>query len=64
MLGGKSRKFVCACGKKNKEGVEYCQTCEKNIKGLLKEQVEAIEILDNNISVLKEIFGQNEGMSD
>lgn len=64
LLGGKSRKFVCACGKKNDEGVEYCQTCEKNIKGLLKEQVEAIEILDNNISVLKEIFGQNEGMSD
>lgn len=60
LLGGKSKKFVCACGKKNDEGVEYCQNCGNNIKGLTESQVKAIGILDKRTSVLKEIFRQNE----
>lgn len=49
-------KFVCECGSKNNPDVEYCESCGCNIKGLKKEQQDAIDMYIEKVQTLEEIL--------
>ena len=56
---GSRDKWICECGKNNKETNEYCAKCGKDVYGFERgniKPVEISEIISNKILILKEIF--------
>lgn len=53
------RKFICECGTKNDEELEYCGNCGKNIKGLTSFQLQQINDFKLKVNTLEEIFTKN-----
>lgn len=50
------QKFICECGKKNDKNVIFCEYCGKNIKGVTRKQIKAIETFKSRVSILKELI--------
>ena len=51
-----AEKFICECGQKNKPEETYCTVCGRNIKGLIQNQVDAIEKYKNKVQALRELL--------
>lgn len=51
-----AEKFICECGKNNNPDEVFCTECGRNIKGLNKEQVRAIEQYKNKVQALRELL--------
>ena len=49
-------KFICAHGHKTNSDVEFCSSCGENIKGLTRDEVKAIEVFKNRVTVLRELL--------
>lgn len=49
-------KFVCSCGTKNEISSEYCSGCGKNIKGVTREEQQAINNFVELVATLTEIL--------
>ena len=56
MLGKDKEKFICEKGHKNPSDAEFCNTCNRNIKGLTPGEVKKIGILKDRIHMLKVMF--------
>lgn len=53
LLSKEQEKFICEKGHKNNKDVEFCETCDINIKGLHKDEVAIIERLREIVSILE-----------
>ena len=53
LLNKEQEKFICEKGHKNNKDIEFCETCDVNIKGLNREEVAIIEQLREVISILE-----------
>ena len=53
LLSKDQEKFICEKGHKNNKDLEFCETCEINIKGLHKDEVTIIEQLREVVSILE-----------
>lgn len=51
-----AEKFICQCGQKNDPDETFCSVCGRNIKGLVINQVNAIEKYKNKVQVLRELL--------
>ena len=49
-------KFICSCGTKNEISSEYCSDCGKNIKGITKDEQQAIDNYVELVETLSEIL--------
>lgn len=49
-------KFICSCGTKNEISSEYCSDCGKNIKGITKDEQQAINNYVELVETLTEIL--------
>lgn len=49
-------KFICSCGTKNEISAEYCSCCGKNIKGVFRQEQEAINNYVELVETLTEIL--------
>lgn len=49
-------KFICSCGTKNEISSDYCSGCGKNIKGVTKQEQEAINNYIELVETLTEIL--------
>ena len=56
LLSKEQEKYICENGHKNRSDVEFCKTCDVNIKGLnsdematIKHFCEVVEIIESNI---------------
>lgn len=53
LLSKDQEKFICEKGHKNNKDLEFCETCDINIKGLHKDEVTIIEQLREVVSILE-----------
>ena len=53
LLSKEQEKFICEKGHKNNKDVEFCETCDINIKGLHRDEVAIIERLREIVSILE-----------
>lgn len=51
----KEEKYICKCGQHNPVDMEYCSNCSINKRGLNLNQIKAIEIFREKVSVLEQI---------
>ena len=58
LLSKDQEKFICENGHKSSKDAEYCETCSRNIKGLHKDEVKAINIFKDKVEALSD-FLQN-----
>lgn len=56
LLSREQEKFICEAGHKNSPEKEYCDTCNRNIKGLQKDEVSAIELFRAKIEALSNLL--------
>lgn len=56
LLSKDQEKFICENGHKNNKDAEYCESCNRNIKGLHKDEVEAINIFKNKVEALADFL--------
>lgn len=56
LLSREQEKFICEDGHKSSPEKEFCDTCNKNIKGLHKDQVAAIELFRAKIEALSNLL--------
>lgn len=56
LLSSGGMKFICSCGKKNEISSEYCSSCGKNIKGINKQEQQAINNYLELVETLAEIM--------
>lgn len=56
LLSKEQEKYICEKGHKNKKDVEFCETCDINIKGLTRDEMikiiqftKIVEIIENNL---------------
>ena len=53
LLSKEQEKFICEKGHKNNKDVEFCETCDINIKGLHRDEVAIIERFREIVSILE-----------
>lgn len=53
LLSKDQEKFICEKGHKNNKDIEFCETCDINIKGLYRKEVTVIEQLREIVSILE-----------
>ena len=53
LLSKEQEKYICENGHKNNTDVEFCETCDLNIKGLNQNEVAKIEQLKEIIDILE-----------
>lgn len=53
LLSKGQEKFICEKGHKNNKDIEFCKTCDINIKGLYSEEVTIIEQFREVVSILE-----------
>ncbi len=63
LLSKDSEKYICQNGHKNSCNTEYCMTCNLNIKGLMKEEVFAINYYTEKVNILEDIFQSKDNVS-
>ncbi len=51
-------KYFCQHGHKNNPHEEFCTSCGENIKGLERNDIEAIETFKNRVAVLKDLLSK------
>jgi uncharacterized protein YbjQ (UPF0145 family) len=56
LLSREQEKFICDAGHKSSREKEFCDTCNRNIKGLHKDQVSAIELFRAKIEALSNLL--------
>ena len=56
LLSKDQEKFICENGHKSNKDAEYCETCSRNIKGLHKDEVEAINIFKDKVEALEDFL--------
>lgn len=56
LLSREQEKFICDAGHKSSREKEFCDTCNRNIKGLHKDQVAAIELFRAKIEALSNLL--------
>lgn len=49
-------RFICVNGHKSSKDAEYCETCCRNIKGLHKDEVKAINIFKDKVEALADFL--------
>ena len=54
--GKDQEKFICENGHKSSKDAEYCETCSRNIKGLHKDEVKAINIFKDKVEALADFL--------
>ena len=57
MFSKSQKQYICENGHVNEEGVEFCESCGKNIQGLTKEDLQNINEMKLKIKVLEKYFG-------
>lgn len=56
LLSKDQEKFICENGHKSSKDAEYCETCSRNIKGLDKDEVKAINIFKDKVEALADFL--------
>lgn len=56
LLSKDQEKFICENGHKNSKESEFCDTCNRNIKGLHRDEVEIIDSFQKKIDILSDFL--------
>lgn len=56
LLSKDQEKFICENGHKSSKDAEYCETCDRNIKGLHRDEVIAIEKFKEKVEALADFL--------
>ena len=56
LLGKEKERFICQNGHKSSSDSEYCNSCNINIKGLNRDEVNSIEVFKERINALESLL--------